>query len=76
MVTAEEDLRGAADYHLQAAARMAALESAVAFPIVSAGEVVGVIELVSEARRTSARPLTMAHQLSLNVTNKLSKPDL
>ena len=52
VVAAEEDVQGAADYHLQAAARMAALESAVAFPIVSAGEVLGVVELVSEARRT------------------------
>ena len=51
-VSAEEGLTGAADYQLQAAARMAGLESAVAFPIVSAGEVAGVVELVSEARRT------------------------
>src|SRR5436309_70323 len=36
VVSAEEDLQAAADYHLHAAARMAALESAVAFPIVSA----------------------------------------
>src|SRR5207248_5399303 len=52
VVAAEEDLQGAVDYHLQAAARMAELASAVAFPIVSAGDVMGVVELVSGARRT------------------------
>ena len=51
VVSAEEDLQAAADYQLQQAARMAGLQSALAFPIVSAGEVLGVVELVSETHR-------------------------
>src|SRR5438034_117145 len=51
-VTAEVDLEQAADYPLLAAARAAALRSAVALPVVAGGEVGGVIELVSDVRRT------------------------
>ncbi|OLE72045.1 MAG: hypothetical protein AUG05_06715 [Actinobacteria bacterium 13_1_20CM_2_66_18] len=51
-VTAEVDLEHAADYPLLAAARAAALLSAVALPVVAGGEVGGVIELVSDVRRT------------------------
>ncbi len=50
-VTAEEDLGGAAAYPLQTAARLAGLRSALAFPIVDGGEVVGVVELVSDRRQ-------------------------
>ena len=51
-VTAEIDLEHAADYPLLAAAGAAALLSAVALPVVAGGEVGGVIELVSDVRRT------------------------
>src|SRR5256886_1297707 len=51
-VTAEVDLEQAADYPLLETARAAALRSAVALPVVAGGEVAGVIELVSDVRRT------------------------
>ncbi|HEY6116053.1 MAG TPA: ATP-binding protein [Candidatus Dormibacteraeota bacterium] len=51
-VSAEEDVQGAAHHQLRAAARMAGLQSALAFPIVSAGEVIGVVELLSDSHRT------------------------
>jgi len=44
---AEEDLTRAADYQPATAARSAGLRSAFAFPVVQAGDVAGVIELVS-----------------------------
>jgi len=48
IVTAEEDLSTAEDYPLRTAARLAGLRAALAFPVVDAGEVVGVVELVSD----------------------------
>jgi PAS domain S-box-containing protein len=52
-VSAEEDLQAASGYQPQAAARMAGLQSALGFPIVSAGEVIGVVELLSDSRHTA-----------------------
>jgi PAS domain S-box-containing protein len=53
-VSAEEDVQGAAGYQLRGPARMAGLRSALAFPIVSAGEVIGVVELLSDSPRTAS----------------------
>jgi PAS domain S-box-containing protein len=52
IVTAEEDLSTPEDYQLRTAARLAGLRSALAFPVVDAGEVVGVVELVSNKTQT------------------------
>jgi PAS domain S-box-containing protein len=48
LLAAEEDLERAADYDRLVAARSAGLRSALAFPVVDAGEVIGVIELVAD----------------------------
>ena len=51
VLAAEEDVERAADYDRLTPARTAGLRSAVAFPVVDAGEVTGVIELVSDRLR-------------------------
>src|SRR5947209_19435045 len=50
VLIAEEDLEQSADY--QPAALSAGLRSALAFPILEGGDVIGVIELVSQAARS------------------------
>jgi len=50
-VTADADLEAAVDYPLLAAAHSAGLRSAVALPVITAGEVAGVIELLSDTQR-------------------------
>jgi PAS domain S-box-containing protein len=52
LVTAEAEVGRAADYPLRTAARSAGLRSSVAFPVVAGGEVIGVIELLSETQTT------------------------
>ena len=52
VVAGELDLSASPDHQLQTSARFAGLHSAVAFPVVEAGEVIGVVELVSDATRT------------------------
>ena len=52
VVAAEEDIERAADYDRQAAAGSAGLRSALAFPVVDAGEVIGVIELLADRVRS------------------------
>ena len=52
VLTAGEDLERAADYDRLAAAHSAGLRSALAFPVVDAGEVIGVIELVADRVRS------------------------
>ena len=51
LLAAEEDLERAADDKRVAAARSAGLRSAVAFPVVDTGEVIGVVELLAERVR-------------------------
>jgi PAS domain S-box-containing protein len=51
VVAAEEDLVLAGDYPVATAARSAGLDSALALPVIEAGEVIGVVELVSERTR-------------------------
>ena len=52
VVAGEEDLSSSSDYQPQTAARFAGLQSALAFPVIEAGEVIGVVELVSDTART------------------------
>ena len=52
VVTAEEDIERQGDYQPLVAARSAGIRSALAFPVVESGDVVGVVELVSRERRS------------------------
>ena len=51
VLAADADLEHSADFDRVESARSAGLRSAVAFPVVDGGEVVGVVELVSERSR-------------------------
>ena len=52
VVTAEEDIERQGDYEPLIAARSAGLRSALAFPVIEGGDVVGVVELVSREKRS------------------------
>ena len=51
VVTAEEDVERQGDYEPLVAARSADIHSALAFPVVMSGDVMGVVELVSREKR-------------------------
>jgi len=52
LLSAEDDLERAPDYDRLGAARSAGLRSALAFPVVDGGEVVGVVELLADRVRS------------------------
>ena len=60
VLIAEEDLEQSADYQPLTAALSAGLRSALAFPILEGGDVIGVIELVSQAARSPEEAMVTA----------------